>query len=418
MIGGVERHIARQDLATTPLLSRAQPRARYALVLLPAAGILAATLVVLVQHSPFSDLAVYRWAGDVAFQSSQLYTAHDPVYGLRFAYTPFAAVLFALFHPVGLMLAAPFSALSLLALARSCVLVARAVPTVFAGMHRLVAAAGLFGLALATEPVTETLRLGQVGLLLTWLILEDLLPPRRRGRGVLTGLATAVKLTPAMFIALLAVVGSWRSTLAGAGTFIATITIGWALLPDETRVFFTGLGADAERFGGIEYAGNQSLNGLALRLLGSDVSPAVHLVGALVACIVCLLAARVWWLSGTSTGRLGAVGLAALASLFASPVSWTHHWVAALPLLVAVWACAARWARVVVALAYVVFCSRIVWRVPHGHGVEFDHDVIEAVIAASYLLVGTALTAVAVIATRRLHAEPTVELDRPATLIG
>ncbi len=94
-----------------------------------------------------------------------------------------------------------------------------------------------FRCSLAIEPVRETLGYGQVNLLLFGLIIADLVALRWRARaevsqvggspivqylrsgawaGVGIGLATSIKLTPALFILYLLVTRQWRAALDGA----------------------------------------------------------------------------------------------------------------------------------------------------------------------------------------------------------
>ena len=364
-------------------------RTRVAIATLALAA-LAGMLVVLVAHSDFMDLSVYRWAGDTAFDRGDLYLQREPHYALKFAYTPFAAVVFAGMDRVGLLLPAVFSVVSGLALVRCCMLVATRASGLLPNLSRRWVALLLLAVALLLEPTMETLRLGQINFLLAWLLLEDVLAPRtRRWAGVLVGLAAAIKLTPGIFIVLLVLTGRVRAAVVACATGLVTILLGWLLLPTETRTFFAGTGTDAGRFGGIEFVGNQSPHGAALRLFGADAATVAWLVPAALAAGACLWLARTWW----PISPVVAIGLTGIAGLFVSPLSWTHHWVIALPLLVGLWQY--RGMRVVIGACVIVFASRIVWRVPHGHGAEFHHTLVQSLAAESYLLVGTALVAAA-----------------------
>ena len=68
--------------------------------------------------------------------------------------------------------------------------------------------------AFTLEPFRQTLSFGQINIYLGLLVLVDLLVLGRRGSkwtGVGIGLATAIKLTPGIFIIYLLVVGRWRA---------------------------------------------------------------------------------------------------------------------------------------------------------------------------------------------------------------
>jgi alpha-1,2-mannosyltransferase len=100
-----------------------------------------------------------------------------------------------------------------------------------------------------------------------------------------------------------------------------------------------------------------------------------------------LLMARAWWSRGD---RLAAVSVCALTVLFASPVSWNHHWVWTIPIglvlvrtargVVQRWAGGIAWAAVFVWAPFL--------RVPHHHHVEVDWNWWQAVLGNGYLLAG------------------------------
>ena len=82
--------------------------------------------------------------------------------------------------------------------------------------------------AFTLEPFRQTLSFGQINIYLALLVLVDLLVLGRRGSkwtGVGIGLATAIKLTPGIFIIYLLVVGRWRAAHHRDGT-----TVGVTLL--------------------------------------------------------------------------------------------------------------------------------------------------------------------------------------------
>ena len=148
-------------------------------------------------HWPLWDVHVYWWGGQQAARGGELYT---PSARYSFTYPPFAAALFtiAAHAPEG-DLAAVITSASIGALAVLCALslggagVRRRPETVFA----------VTALALLTWPVTYTLHLGEVNLMLAALVGTDVLR-RHDGhwwQGIATGLAAGIKLTPLIFVA-------------------------------------------------------------------------------------------------------------------------------------------------------------------------------------------------------------------------
>ena len=102
-----------------------------------------------------------------------------------------------------------------------------------------------------------------------------------------------------------------------------------ALLPSETWRFFTKLMLDPGRTGPVWSAINQSLRGAIARIAGADLVP-VWLVFAVAAAVLGVWAAWVCLRAGDRTAGLLAVQFT---GLLISPISWSHHWVWVLPLL-------------------------------------------------------------------------------------
>lgn len=369
-------------------------------IALVAFAALAATVAAVVLHArgEFVDLAVYAWGGREALAAGDLYDLAHPESALRFTYPPIAALLFALAEPARLLTPIAWTVLSLLALARASWLLANARGTLLPQLPTAWAALFIASAIALTEPAAGTLLLGQVGFFLLWMVCEDLLVERPRTQGALVGLATAIKLTPGVFVLLLAGVGRWRAAAVASATVLATIAIGFLALPTESATYWSGTATQADRVGAVEYAPNQSINGIVWRLAGPGGNDPLWLALAVAAGVACLLLARRWWLAGPA-GRAGAIGLTGLASLLASPVSWTHHWLLVAPLVVGLLGTSRTTHRTLVRVGAItcaaVLASRIIWRVPNLAGAEFDHTPLQAIAASAYPLVGAALLALA-----------------------
>ena len=73
---------------------------------------------------------------------------------------------------------------------------------------------GLFAVVCLLEPTLITLSFGQVGLVLLWLTVEGLDGQSRNGRrAVLIGVATAIKLTPAVVLLALIAARRWQAVV-------------------------------------------------------------------------------------------------------------------------------------------------------------------------------------------------------------
>ena len=268
------------------------------------AVVLAAWLTYAFTHAtPYTvdpaDLQVYNSGGLIIRHVSPPYDArfYYPLYNwpkskaaLKFTYTPFAAIFFAAVSYI------PWSILPRLSqLANLLLLVAAAwltagvlgyhpggrPPVPPAGNHpggrafewrsRLGAALLGSAAALLTEPVFRTMYLGQVNLLLMALVIGDLAQPDgRRLKGAAVGIAAGIKLVPLVFIPYLLLTRRFRAAMMAAGTFAATVVLGFLVVPrDSSDWWLHGLFFDDSRTGFVGWGGNQSLRAILTRFAGS-----------------------------------------------------------------------------------------------------------------------------------------------------
>jgi alpha-1,2-mannosyltransferase len=182
--------------------------------------------------------------------------------------------------------------------------------------------------------VWRTLFLGQINLILMAMVVVDVLVLGRARHvgGVLVGVAAAVKLTPLIFVPHLWIIGRRADAVRALVTFAALQALILLIIPHDFTRFWTVAVTDPERTGPTFWAGNQSLHALILRL--SDLAPwalgAAIGVGALLAVPAVRLVLRFH-----RQGRpLHALLVTAFFGLLLSPVSWSHHYVWVVPLLV------------------------------------------------------------------------------------
>ncbi|NYT93791.1 glycosyltransferase 87 family protein [Salinispora sp. H7-4] len=239
-----------------------------------------------------------------------------------------------------------------------------------AGWTRWFAIAVALCLAAAYEPMRETVNFGQVNMLLLFLVAVDLLrllPSGSRWAGATIGLATAIKLTPGIFIVYLLVTGRWRAAVTAMGTAAGATLFAAALFPDASRVFWTEALWNTNRVGELSFVSNQSLRGVVARLNPEDPSTVAWLV-----LVVVVLALWVWRARSAVAVGDEATGLALTGVLMClvSPVTWVHHLVWLLPALIllvdnamAAPADSRRRRRLLAAvgIAYAFLISRIVW---------------------------------------------------------
>jgi alpha-1,2-mannosyltransferase len=267
------------------------------------------------------DLAVYREAGRVLAQGGDLY---GPGFGshlkvpLPFTYPPLAGILAV---PLGWLPGWPltlvWAGFSLTALVVLVGLSFRPLLDAWPGRSglRWGLIAGLFAW---TTPVTDTLFLGQISLFVVLACALDC-TVTRRGRGVLVGVATAVKLTPGLFTVYFLVTRQWRAALVSTVTTAGLWLVAWISLPSLSHTYWTQVVRHTERIGDAAFYANQSINGMLHRL---GAPGWLWLPLALAAAVLGLTRARTAHIGGHPFAAATLVGLA---SLLVSPVSWQHH---------------------------------------------------------------------------------------------
>ena len=311
------------------------------------AGVLAVYVADLVSHLSYMtamrDLVVYRNGGLIVRHVPPAYDPHraSPLYdwtgqnGVQFTYPPFAAVIFAVASVLSwTAMRWAMTLASLAALGLSLWLVFGALGYRDRPAIRVGATLGVSALALATEPVQQTLGLGQVNLLLMLLVTADLLTggamtPGGRTRwwhGLGIGIAAGVKLTPLIFIPYLLLIRRYRQAATATATFAVTVALGYAILPKDSVTYWAhGLFLSANRIVFLGTRGNQSLRGIVTRLAGSvNAGAAPWLVLAILVVIAGLVAAAWLYRAGQPVPAMLAC---ALTGLLVSPLSWDHHWV-------------------------------------------------------------------------------------------
>src|SRR5690606_2738220 len=128
-------------------------------------------------------------------------------------------------------------------------------------------------------PVRDQVRFGQVGLLLVVLCLADCAARRPWWpRGMLVGLATAVKLTPGVFLIYFLITGYGRDAdprqrralfMAVFTTAILTL-MPFLVIPGDAVDFWFSALIDGDRVGANNATTNQSIRGMLLRLYLPD----------------------------------------------------------------------------------------------------------------------------------------------------
>ena len=288
-------------------------------------------------HRAQLDLAVYV-LGARHLTDGRLYTVGLPtVPHLPFTYPPVAALAFgplaALPTTAGQLVWAGVNVASLYAvLALSLRAVRPDWDRTRLGLWALV----LLGPSFLLDPVRLTFFFGQVNLVLCALLLADLTTTVRLGRwvlprGVLVGVAAAVKLVPLVFLPYLLVTRQVRAGWTALVSFVAWTLVAVAVDPAMSWRYWTRYATDASRVGFPAFHLNQSLGGVLDRVDHRLVGAAtVDGLGVVVLVAGIALARWAWRDSSPFLGVL----VCATTGMVVSPITWQHHLVWAVPVLV------------------------------------------------------------------------------------
>ena len=279
------------------------------------------------------------------------------------------------------------------------------------------------------EPFNQSVGFAQVNTAMMALVMIDVAaPPSWKGRGVASGLAAAIKLTPAIAVLIFLLRRQWRSAITMVTTSVAVTLLGCIISKDESASFFIYAMWDPQRAGDPYYTSNQNLKGFVSRALPENawsITWAIAVVLALVAAVwLCL---RIQAAATPATPAGDAIELAAsdaiaapsavattptapvlpenLATLLTaavimplgllvSPITWSHHWVWGLASVVALIAVALRLKSAPLAAVALVqgalFIMAPHWWFSHGQVNELHWNVVEQLVGSSYTLAAIA----------------------------
>ncbi|MGW3010808.1 glycosyltransferase 87 family protein [Streptomyces sp. NPDC001219] len=371
-------------------------------------------------HVTMIDLMVYRAEGFTVRDGASLYDMVATSAHLPNTYPPFAALLFTPLTLLGVPEMRTLATAGNLLLLVGVVHLSLRLAGLPRRLPRPAAAFAVSALLVWCEPVWTTLRYGQINLLIAVLVLWDL--TRRDGRrlaGIGIGIAAGIKLTPALFAVFLALAGlvragqllrsgsglraAWnpwlRQATVATATFLATALLSALVLPRDSHRFWTETVYAADRVGEVEITANQSLRGVLARLLHTHDPGASWAVAAGLTGVIGLALAVGALLRGQ---RAWAAVACAATALLVSPISWSHHWVWCVPMLVLLGSealhrtgTAARRRWVAAGALGLLFCSFALWWVPHRwhQHEELHQNGPQMLLSAGYPLAGLALLA-------------------------
>lgn len=278
------------------------------------------------------------------------------------------------------------------------------------------------------EPFNQSVGFAQVNTAMMALVMIDVAaPPSWKGRGVASGLAAAIKLTPAIAVLIFLLRRQWRSAITMVATSLTVTLLSWIISPSESARFFFDAMWDPQRAGDAYYAGNQNLKGFVARALPENawsITWAIAVVLALVAAVWLCLRIQAAATPATPAGdaakpaasdavatpsavatapapvlpeNLATLLTAAVImtlGLLVSPITWSHHWVWGLASVVVLIAVALRLKSAPLAAVALVqgalFIMAPHWWFSHGQVNELHWNVVEQLVGSSYTLAAIA----------------------------
>ncbi|MCV7064762.1 glycosyltransferase 87 family protein [Mycolicibacterium houstonense] len=331
----------------------------------------------LLGHVPYRiDIDVYRMGGRAWLDNQPLY-ADGAIFhtqgglDLPFTYPPLAAIAFAPFAWLSLPAASvAITATTLLLLIVSVVIVLTrldvwpdtTITSEPAWLRRCWLAAALVVPAVFwLEPIRSNFEFGQINVVLMTLVLADCVPRRTPWpRGMLLGLAIALKLTPAVFLLYFLLRRDIHTLLRTAAATVVASLAGFVLAWTDSIEYWTETVRNTDRIGTATLNTNQNIAG-ALARLGLAEGPrfALWVIACFMVLALTVWAARRALRSGADEAPVLALICVAMFGLVVSPVSWSHHWVWSLPTLLVTGVLAYRMRHVRLASVYLTLVTAV-----------------------------------------------------------
>jgi alpha-1,2-mannosyltransferase len=369
----------------------------------------------LLGHIPYRiDIDVYRMGGRAWLDNRPLY-ADGAMFHTRggldlpFTYPPLAAVAFAPFALLSLNVASVAITLTTLVLliASTVIVLTRlnlmtsssstAITTEPAWLRRCWLAAAIVAPAVIyLEPIRSNFDFGQINVVLMTLVVADCVPRKTPWpRGVLLGVAIALKLTPAVFLLYFLLRRDTRALLVTAISAMAATLAGFALDWRDSCEYWTNTVRNTDRIGTATLNTNQNIAGALARL---GLGEGERFVLWMLACFA-VLGLTVW--AARRVLRAGQPVLAlicvAMFGLVVSPISWSHHWVWVLPTVLVISVVAFRQRDVALGLVAAAGIALMVWTpiplMPEHH--ETSASLVRQLAGGSYVWWAIAVIAVA-----------------------
>ena len=354
----------------------------------------AGVLWFVVGGAPLIDLQVYRFGVEAWMEG------RDP-YGPMPA-TSVGAALPYLYPPPSLLVFVPLTVVPLVVskVLTTALTVAALIATIYVVIARCWprattadvtgATALVLPVALLLEPVRETLTFGQINMWLVALVAVDCLAKHPRWpRGVLVGLAFALKLTPAAFVLFFLIRRDFRAAVVTIVSGAVFVGLGFLFAWKESVAYWLSGAGPTAGVSGSPFGTNQTIVAALRRLVIPEIAQNVLWV-ALVGVVVGVAVLLMFRLDSPS-----ALVVNGVLALLIAPTAWSHHWVFIVPALIvlAFHAVHGRQSVLVGLGVLAVFLIGPHQYLTRGSDTELTWTWYQHIIGDSYVLVALALLA-------------------------
>jgi alpha-1,2-mannosyltransferase len=390
----------------------------------------------LLGHSTYRiDIDVYRMGGRAWLDGKPLY-ADGAMFetqaglALPFTYPPLAAIAFAPFAMLPLPVAGTAITVTtfvllivstVIILTRLDVWPATSITAEPAWLRRGWLAAAIVAPAVVyLEPIRANFDFGQINVVLMTLVIADCVPRKTPWpRGILLGIAIALKLTPAVFLLYFMLRRDTRTLIVTAASAAVATLVGFVFAWRDSLEYWTATVRNTDRIGTATLNTNQNIAGTLARLgLGEGQRFVLWALLCFVVLGVTIWAARRLLRAGEALLTLICV---AMFGLVVSPVSWSHHWVWVLPTVLVCTVVAYRRRNVLLGAVTAAGVALMVWTpitlMPEHH--ETSASLWRQLAGGSYLWWALAVIVVSgTVATRTAENRSTTVSDAapvPAT---
>lgn len=348
----------------------------------------------------YLDLEVYRLGVQTWLGGGDLYgtlPATRAAVVLPYIYPPFAAVLMVPLATVPWHVAVVgMFAVSMLSLGCVIYLVLRRLWPSGTRSGVLAFTTLLLVPSVGLEPISQTFSFGQINLELMALVAADCLVRRPRWpRGLLVGIAMAIKLTPGIFLLYFLLRRDYRAAVMSVLGAAVASAIGFLVAPAASMRYWGGGLSGTSGVSGSPFITNETFQAVLVRAGFEGLT--MKALWLVLSALTVLLAA--------SAIRRGEAELAMVVTagvgLLVSPTSWSHHYAWIVPALMVTAAAAWRfrsslWATVTAVLAVVFVLSPFHWLprgpfLPNGQFFEMSWTPVQKAVGASYVIVTVAV---------------------------